>query len=175
MKKFLIPVILSALAVPLFAYVEPMKTRKPAVQGNMKHSKTIGAATILINNFDQFQKEWFSTSTEHTPYANEVSTVKTGETIHLITFFSDCSPNKKNKCNMSYRTRIFKDGTLIFTSKEEKQEVEFLGNSLMQLSSVVLASNFDANETGNYSFEVTVYDNNAKDFAVVKTGVKVTL
>lgn len=174
MKKFILILALSLLSVSSFAGNQLLKNGQPVDQENIKSGQQINAMTVLISNYKDFKKEWDTTAFEHQPHAKLVEKAKVGDTIHLVTFFSNCLPDEDAKCNMSFKVRIFRDDTLIFDSPKTDYKLSYPGENSLQLSNMVLGSNFDNKEVGKYRYEVTVTDENADDTLNLKTYLTVS-
>ena len=169
MKKLILAVSLSCLLIPVFAANQLLKNGQPVAQENVKTGEQISAMTIVISNYRQFKQEWDYTSFEHKPKATLAEKAKVGDTVHLVTFFSNCLPDEEVKCNMSFKVKVFRDDNLILESPKTDYKISYPGENSMQLSNLVLGSNFEANETGKYRYEVTVTDENADDTVVINT------
>lgn len=177
MKKLLLSSCLSLLllsSVSAFAGNQLLKNGQTVNQENVKSGEQINAMTVLIRNYEEFKKEWEYTSFEHKPQALLADKAKVGDTVHLVTFFSHYLPDEDNKCNMSFKVRMFKDDILVLNSPKTDYKVNYIGDTALQLSNVVLGSTFEANEIGKYIYEVTVTDENADDTVLVKTRLTVT-
>lgn len=174
MKKLYISLLLSCLTVSSFAGNQLLKNGQPALQENVKSGEQISGMTVLISNYKQFKNEWDTTSYQHKPQAKLAEKAKIGDTVHLVTFFSNCLPDEDSQCNMSFKVRVFRDDTLILESPKTDYQLIYPGDNSLQLSNLVLGSSFENNEVGKYRYEVEVTDENAEETLNLKTYLTVS-
>ena len=172
MKKLILAASLACFLIPGFAANQLLKNGQPVSQENVKTGEQVSAMTILIGNYRQFKLEWDYTSFEHKPKATLVEKAKIGDTVHLVTFFSNCLPDEESKCNMSFKVKVFRDDNLITSSQKVSQQMK--KPSGLQMSNLTVGTKFDDNETGDFRYEVTVTDENADDTVLLKTKIKVS-
>ena len=113
MKKLILAASLACFLIPGFAANRLLKNGQPVSQENVKAGEQISAMTIVISNYKQFRQEWDYTSFEHKPKATLVEIAKIGDTVHLVTFFSNCLPDEESKCNMSFKVKVFRNNIIL--------------------------------------------------------------
>lgn len=168
MRKLLTLLVTASISLSSFATTQPLQNI-PDQKDNIKSGKQIAGMTFVINNYKQFKDEWENSSFNHPPHASPVSTAKVGDTVHLITLFSNCLPNKQNQCNMSFKVRVFRDDNVVMDSPTQSFKNPHLQANSLQLSPMVVGSNFESNEVGKYRYEVTITDDNAHETLNLKT------
>lgn len=141
----------------------------PIQKENVKSGRQITGMTFVINNYKQFKYEWDHTSFDHQPHVQAVDKAKVGDTVHLITLFANCFPDQQNQCNMSFKIRVLRDENVVIDSPNQNFKFAQPQVNSLQLSSMVVGSNFESNEIGKYRYEVTITDNNAHETLNLKT------
>lgn len=174
MKKLFLTLALGLFSLSSFAGNQLLKNGQPVEQENVKTGQQITAMTFIISNYKDFKQEWDTTAFDHQPHAKLAEKAKVGDTVHLVTFFSNCLPDEDAKCNMSFKVRIFKDDILIFDSPKTDYKLAYPGENSLQMSNMVLGSNFDNKEVGKYRYEVNIVDENSDDTLTLKTYLTVT-
>ena len=169
MKKIFVLIVSTFLFSQSYAatYGSPVKE-------NIKQGEQIKSMTMLITNYDDFKKEWDSTSFEHKPHAKVTNKAKIGDTVNLVIFFSNCLPDQESNCNVSFKARLFKGDKLIYETPKKEQQAPFMEDTILQLSNMTLETKFEDNDEGQYRYNVEVTDENADDTVVLSTYISVT-
>jgi hypothetical protein len=172
MKKILLALMLGISFSQSFAGTSLLKNGQPTQQENAQTGEQISAMTVLISNYKQFKHEWDNTDYSHAPRAQQAEKAKVGDTVHLVTFFSNCLPDSEQMCSMSFQVNVYQNDTLITSSQKVSQQLK--KPSGLQMSNLTVGTKFDENETGDFRYEVTVTDENADDTVLLKTKIKVS-
>lgn len=172
MKKILLGLILSVSIAQSFAGTALLKNGQPTQQENAQTGEQISAMTVLISNYKQFKQEWDNTDYSHSPSAKQADKAKVGDTVHLVTFFSNCLPDNEQMCHMSFQVNVYQNDTLITNSQKVSQQLK--KSPGLQMANLAVGTKFDESETGDFRYEVTVTDENADDTVILKTKIKVS-